>query len=110
MGLVALGSLVYTIGPGLVINNVRSYNPDTGQWSEVADARYSDFECPLELVGHNGALYVFDRVGDKMEVYDVEKNIWAVSKKEINLNIVSNASLVKRSDILKNIFRHNSLF
>ena len=107
MDLVALGSLVYTIGPG-VVNNVRSYNPDTGQWSEVADARYSD--CPLELVGHNGALYVFDRIGDKMEVYDVEKNIWAVSTKEINLNIVSNASLVKRSDILKNIFRHNSLF
>ena len=48
---------------------VKCYNTETGVWTRVADTNHD--LCNTEaVVGHNGALYILDKYGGPMEVYE----------------------------------------
>ena len=79
---------------------VKCYNTETGVWTRVADTNHD--LCNTEaVVGHNGALYILDKYGGPMEVYDVERNLWTVIEEKTNHQIISNVFLINRRDILK---------
>jgi len=100
--LAAVDNLVFLISllcGGPRFNMVHCYNTETGIWTSVADMNHIHHN--YKAVGHNGVLYVLDRLGGSMEVYDVERNLWTVMEEKTNHQLASNAFLINRRDILK---------
>ena len=60
------------------------YNTETGVLRRVADRNRSHCHYNYEAVGHNRALYVLEKYGGLVEVYDVERNLWTVLEEKKN--------------------------
>ena len=116
--LVAHDDDIYVIGmkgpePQEYERIVKTYHPDTGVWTRVANLYYR--HGSHEVVRHHNSLYslggilnqsfLLDDAGagvvDEIEVYDVKTDLWTISEEKVDFEIVSNACLIKRCDILK---------
>ena len=79
------------------------YNTETGVLRRVADRNRSHCHYNYEAVGNNRALYMLEKYGGLVKVYDVERNLWTVLEEKKNHRLISNAFLINRRIILNDI-------